>query len=322
MENATSTAYQVSSAVGARLWRADELWPLPLHQALDMVSGPDQSGDEDVMPFVDLLLAGGTVRYLTADPAVRRWLRTGLAAAVPVRRRTADVLVRLGRDARPDMLHRSFAGERPGVHCRMPGEPQWHALTGRLPALPPLAAPPYRGRFVALHAALLVPAPGQGLLVCGNQKAGKTTAALWARDAGLASVATDEVVLLDSLTGAVFGVPLPVAVRSAEQRTSVPLPPGAGTYLGASLPAAVVILVPAELPSRPGSVETAVSEEEALSWLVEHLRDGGASPADLYRSSRGLASRVPVHRLRVSPWPGLVADLESHLSPVLKTQER
>lgn len=322
VENTTSTAYQVSSAIGTRLWREDVLWPLPLHQALDMVSSPAQRVDEDVMPFVDLLLAGGTVRYHTVDPAVQRWLRTGLAAAVPVRRRTADVLVRLDRAARADMLHRSFAGERPGVRYRMPGDPQWHALAGHLPALPPLATPPYRGRFVALHAALLVPAPGQALLVCGNQKAGKTTAALWARDARLASIATDEVVLLDSLTGVVFGVPLPVAVRSGEQRTSVPLPQEAGTYLGASLPAAVVILLPEQEPSCPGAIETAGDEEEARSWLVEHLRDGGASPADLHRSSRELASRVPVHRLRVSPWPGLVADLESHLSALLKTLER
>ncbi|MCC0094602.1 hypothetical protein K7B10_07355 [Streptomyces flavotricini] len=321
VENTTSTAYQVSSAIGTRLWREDVLWPLPLHQALDRVSGPAESGDQDVMPFVDLLLAGGTVRYNTVDPAVQRWLRTGLAAAVPVRRRTADVLVRLESDAQADMLHRSCADERPGVRYRMPGDPQWHALAGHLPALPPLATPPYRGRFVALHAALLVPASGQALLVCGNQKAGKTTAALWARNAGLASVATDEVVLLDSLTGVVFGVPLPVAVRSGEQRTSVPLPQEAGTYLGAALPAAVVILLPEQEPRSPG-VETAGDEEEAMSWLVEHLRDGGASPTDLHRSSRELASRVPVHRLRVSPWPGLVADLESHLSPLLKTLER
>ncbi|WKD31342.1 hypothetical protein [Streptomyces xanthophaeus] len=322
VENATSTAYQVSAAVGTQLWREDELWPLPLHQALDLVSGSAQSSAEDVVPFVDLVLAGATVRYHAVDPAVRRWLRTGLAAAVPVRRRTADVLVRIDRDARADMLHRSFPGARSGVHHRMPGEPQWHALTGHLPALPPLAAPPYRGRFVALHAALLVSASGQGLLVCGNQKAGKTTAALRAREAGLASVATDEVVLLDSLTGSVFGVPLPVAVRSGEQRTSMPLPQGAETYVGAALPAAVLVLVPAEQPGRPGSIETAGSEEEAMSWLLEHLRDGGASPAVLHRSSCELASRVPVHRLRVSPWPGLVADLESHLSSLLKALER
>lgn len=336
VENTTSTAYRVGAALGTRLWREDEFWPLPLHEALDAVSGPDRSGDGEAMPFVDLVLAGGTVRYHTADAAVQRWLRTGLAAAVPVRRRTADVLVRLDRDARADLLHRSFSGERPGVRYRMPGDPRWHALTGHLPALPPLATPPYRGRFVALHAALLVPAPGRAVLVCGHQKAGKTTAALWARDAGLAAVATDEVVLLDSLTGAVFGVPLPVAVRTGGRRSSVPLPREARTYLGACLPAAVVILrpepepepeaEPEREPGAPAAVETAVEtardEGEAMSWLVEHLRDGGAGPADLHRSSHELASRVPVHRLRVSPWPGLVADLDSHLSPLLKTLER
>lgn len=322
VEDATSTVYQVSSALGTRLWQQDELWPIPLHQALDTASGQAPSSGTEEAPFVDLALAGAIVRYHAADPAVLKQLRTGLGAAVPDRRRTADVLVRLGSEARADMLHRSFAGDRPGVDYRMPGDPRWHALTGDLPALPPLATPPYSDRFIALHAALLVLPSSQGLLVCGNQKAGKTTAALWARDIGLASIATDEVVLLDSLTGVVFGVPLAVAVRSGDQRTAVPLPPGSTTYRGAALPAAVVILVPAEPLSLSGSVETAESEEEAMSWLAEHLRDGGASPASMHRSSRGLVSRIPVHRLGVSPWPGLIADFESGLSSVLKTLER
>ncbi|MGW0394816.1 hypothetical protein ACWDYJ_28830 [Streptomyces sp. NPDC003042] len=120
VDNATSTAYRVDSSLGARLWQQDELWPLPLHQVLGTVTGPAASaGTPEEMPFVDLSLAGRVVRYRTADAAALHGLRSGLRAALPQRRRTADVLVQLGPEARTDLLHRSTAFSVPPAAYRV-----------------------------------------------------------------------------------------------------------------------------------------------------------------------------------------------------------
>lgn len=326
IDNRTSTVYVVESRLGHHLWRQDDLWALPLRQALEAATATAR--DEVLSPplpdrvaaFLDLELAGLRVRYRASDPTVLAELKTNLAVAQPQRRSTADVLVRLDAQAHIELLHRSVGGDRPGVQYRLPHDPQWRALAGTLPALPPLAAPPYSGRFCALHAALLVLPSGRGLIVCGNQKAGKTTATQWARESGLAAVATDEVVLLDASTAVTFGIPLASAVRSGGQRTTVPLTAGPATHLGAALPAAVVVLTPAAHLTA-GTMTTANTDDEAMAWLAEHLRDAGASPSTMQLCTRTLVARVPVHRLAVSPWPGLPADLDVALTPMLKTLE-
>ncbi|MFF2657689.1 hypothetical protein ACFVUH_10040 [Kitasatospora sp. NPDC058032] len=318
LDHATSTAYTVAAHLGQALWRSTPLLSLPFHRALDTVSAPAPPAPRSA--FTDIELAGALVRYEADDPAVLEHLRTAFAVAAPGQRSTPDVVCRLGAGARLDLLHRSMNSLRDGVHYRLPHQSTWQPLTGELPALPPLAAPPYRGRFFALHAALLVLPSGRSLLVCGNQKAGKTTACLWARDGGLAAVATDESVLIDTFTGTAFGVPLPTAVRSGGHRASVPLAADATTHLGASLPAAVAIL---STGHRPGghALTTACTADEALGWLTDHIRDAGASPHATRRAARMLVGRVPVHKLAVSRWPALRGDLDMSLTHLLKTME-
>ncbi|MGK4579633.1 hypothetical protein [Kitasatospora sp. HPMI-4] len=318
VDNETSTMYVVDARLGTRLWQDDRLWARHRQQAFDTAALADPTTDE-LPPFLDLELAGITVRYQAAAPVLDT-LRHNLTVACLRYRRSADVLVRLDQQAQVELLHRSVAGVRHGVHYRMPGDLAWNATEGMLPALPPLFSPPFLGRFCALHAALLVLPSGRGIIVCGDQKAGKTTAARWAQDAGLAAVATDEVVLLDTNSGVAFGVPLPQAVRTGQQRKTVPLQHGPSTHLGAALPAEAVILTPAPA-AEPGSVQTARSEHEAMAWLTEHLRYAGADPASTHRALHALASRIPVRRLGTSPWPQLTADFATALAPLLKTLE-
>ncbi|MFJ6138607.1 hypothetical protein [Kitasatospora sp. NPDC092286] len=327
VDNRTSMLYVIDGTLGARLWQNDQLWTIPLQAAFDVTVSQIQThptsnlDDEGLFPFLDVEVGGVTVRYLADDKAHRDTLQVNLGVARPRLRGTADVLLRLRPGVRIDLLHRSVSGNRAGVEYRMPRDPRWRPYTGMLPALPPLLTPPYRRRFSALHAALLVMPSGRSVIVCGNQKAGKTTAARWARDTGLAATATDEVVLLDTMTGVAFGVPLAQAVRQGDQRTTVPLPAGSATHLGATLPIGLVVLTPA--PAVPaGFLQAAGTEKESMAWLAEHMRDAGADPAATRRIVRELVSRVHVHRLGVSPWPGLQTDLAAGLAPLLKTLEQ
>ncbi|MEU5388856.1 hypothetical protein [Kitasatospora cineracea] len=318
IDHSTSTAYRVAAHLGQALWNSTASLSLPFLQALDEAAHTTPKADQT--PFVDIELAGIVVRYQADEPAQVEHLRTAFAVAAPAQRTTPDVICQLDDTVQLDLLHRSMNTPRSGIHYRLPAEDAWKPLTGELPALPPLATPPFRGRFLALHAALLVLPSGRSLLVCGNQKAGKTTACLLARDSGLAAVATDESVLIDTLTGTAFGIPLPTAVRSAGHRTTAPLAAGRSTHLGAALPTAGVVLS-TDHPSPSGTLTAARDTDEALDWLTEHIRDAGASPAATRRAARALASRVPVHQLAVSPWPDLRSDLDTALSALLKTME-
>ena len=145
------------------------------------------------------------------------------------RRRSRDVN-RLWRAAVEEDPH----GNRVGATFRLAEDADFSPTPAEMPLLPPLFARPLRGRFFALHGALVVPTgSGAGLIVCGERGAGKTTGVTAALNLFGSSIeiGSDECVLVDVLTGLAAGLPCPLGSdqRAARRKDDCPCGFGGAT---------------------------------------------------------------------------------------------
>lgn len=179
VDEPSGIAYELPPLLGERLWRAHDAVRSPL---IDVLSG-DWKGEVADLAFVDLCFMGVTARYQSEEEGVISWLEEQHAACVPSLRSSPDVVICIRPEADVHRLHRSLPAPRAGVHVREISEDTWIQASPDVPILPPLQKSPLAGRYCALHGALVLSQFG-GLLFLGSQKAGKTTAALLAADAG------------------------------------------------------------------------------------------------------------------------------------------
>jgi hypothetical protein len=295
----SGSAYEIPSAVAERLWRCSGLRVHPWDVALRAV--PAEPDD----PFVDLEYLGEPVRYLCEDTATADRLAELYAAMLPEHRRAPDVLVKIGRTADFDRLHRSVLGTRDGVHVRCVTEAEWEPGSADLPIIPALQTPGLRGRYCGIHAALLSTTEG-GILICGAQRAGKTSAAVLARNSGAASVLTDELVLINE-AGDAFGVPLPVRERTGADRAVSPLRklPAIAHQQARRISAVVALSITKNAPAW----EEISSTADQLRLISPHLRplDGPLGRATV--SVLNLLRNAKVWSWRQRPWPSLIDDL-------------
>jgi hypothetical protein len=310
VDSASTMSYELSQALGERLWTRDDLWSLPFPQASELC----QSSSAPDMASFDVEVLGARLRLQSQEPATFDYIRRDTQAALAPFRRSADVVVRFDSMQAWQSAHRAVPS-RSGVLVRERGASTWSEGAHALPVFPPLQSPPLAQRFLALHGALLVDAEGTGLIVCGDQGVGKTSAVLWAAEAMQASVATDEIVMLDVLTGAVYGVPIAVATRTDGRRSRTPLGEREVFHSGAAAVANVVIL---ERRSRDvGFCEQAGTFTESMLRLEPHVRYGGASPTASASALKRFTATTKVWVLGVSDWPCLTPTLASGLGPLL-----
>ncbi len=254
-------------------------------------------------------------------------IATEYVACIPSLRSTPDIYVHLDADADIDRLHRAVPGPRRGVRIRRAGEQAWIPAQADLPALPPFQHTPLAARCAALHAALVLTQRG-ALLVSGSRKSGKTTAALVAGEAGLGTACTDELVLL-ARGGVVHGVPLPMRVRSADQRQVRPLERTLPLERQPVRATDLLLLDPAPDPQpaatrspawigSPGRVAQIDDQELALRLLTDHLRPLAQTLGTTALMALELLAGVTVWRLGCRPWPDLREDLLAGLTEIVE----
>lgn len=298
VDDVAGTAYALGDAAASSLWGRHDLLTVALDHAVRLLAARPVEHH-----FVDLRFLDLTARYTSDDPAIVDAVAAAFAGARPRLRSSPGVVVELTGDVDVDRLHRSIDGERAGVRLRRVDDGHEAKASAALPVVPPVQLPPFAGRFCALHAALLS-RPDGNVVVCGSRRAGKTTAALLAHRLGLATVLTDELVLVDA-TGAASGVALPVRERTEDDRVSHSLDP---TDRGAELVRVdhVVVLTPTE---RDGAARRLDDISAALRAVAPHLRplDGplGCATGALLE----LLGRADVWQWHVRPWPQLPHDI-------------
>jgi hypothetical protein len=303
-DTSTGVAYSLPPATGEPLWRVgDPLEPLA-SQLADVLA----SAARPHPPTIDLHFAGVAARYLVEDDETAARLATEFAAAVPKLRSTPDLLVRISAEADLDRLHRAVPHERMGVWTRDPGQSQWLPADHDLPVLPPIQRTSLASQFAAIHAALVL-TDRSATIIAGRQKSGKTTAAVLAERSGLGAAATDELVLL-SRRALVYGVPLPMRIRSDTGRGIQPVP--SSSVLERQPCRASRLILLDETTDVPG-LSPIVDYAAALAELSQHLRPLDLSLGETARLALELLAEVSVWRLSCRGWPDLHADLDAGL---------
>lgn len=200
------TAYGLDDAVASRLWAREDLLTQPLALAVRAAARSANSSSPRSPDgiFADLRFVGLTVRYRSDDPALVDRVAGDFAGAHAQLRNSPDVIVLLSGGVNLDRLHRSVDGQRVGVTIRVTSEDSSGPGSSDLPVVPPLQHAHFTARYCALHAALLATRSGN-MIVCGARKSGKTTAATVCGRLGMATVLTDELVLVDLSGGRLRG---------------------------------------------------------------------------------------------------------------------
>jgi len=299
IDGVSNSLLEVPPAVGQSLWLRDDLWPLSLASALRAGGAVPPRKPRYRL---DLDLLGGRIRLVTGSARMAARMAEDFDGLEPPLRRSADVLVRIGATATWDSAYHAVSGERPGFAIRQRNTAVWRVAPPLLPVLPPVGSAPFAGRFVALHAALFVTGDGAGVLLCGGQGSGKTSSMLWlARTAGC-EVATDELAMLDLQSGMLYGVPMPLSVRTdgdAKRRTKVPLARRCSVRTG---PIAVTTVVLLEArPDAGGEAAPVAEARERFRGLLPHLRDVGADAVLAVSALSRLSQNAAFWRLAVLP---------------------
>jgi hypothetical protein len=180
--------------------------------------------------------------------------------------------------------------------------------------VPHIWQPALASRLFALHAALLATPAGKTVAVCGEQGAGKTTAALIWVESGLGELLTDELVIVDSVTTTAAAVPLPVSVRGNPDtmKTRSPIAPSSTESTRFRSLDVIVIL------QAPGTA-TATEARQTLGLLTQHTRPLRASASTVRRClAQLIESSVAVVLVSVSPWPNLRSQLAEELTRLAK----
>lgn len=295
----SGTAFSLPPETGERLWESHGLLERPLAEAMK------DDASEAKAAFLDLHFMGVTARYISQDAKLIERLTYLYAAARPTLRCSPDLVVRIEPTADFDRLHRSVTTSRLGVTLREVGSSDWLPGALELPIIPPLQCTPMTGRYCALHGALLHGQQG-GILVCGGQRAGKTSAALLAERLGIASILADEMVLIDGW-GRASGIPLPLRERTAAGRDASPLPRTGG---GETEPMKVRTIILLAGHAETSEWKLILAPEKRMQLISEHVRplDGslGRATLSLLRILRG----ANVWSWTLRPWPLLSDDLE------------
>jgi len=306
VDSRSGTAFSLPEDTGERLWKFHELLELPLAQAIQSRT------HRRALPFVDLEFLGVLTRYVCSDLGLAERLSKLYAAATPALRGSPDVLVRLHPCADIERLHRAVSTDRLGVDLRSVAVDEWEAGSSEVPIIPPLQSSLLTGRFCGLHAALLSTSRG-GILICGAQRSGKTSAALFASRGGFAGLLADEMVLIDSRGGA-HGIPLPLRERTRNARDPEPIPKSSQD-VGERISIKTVIILDKTLATPAWTPVMPV--EERVRLLAKHIRalDGplGRATASVLKMLRG--ANVWLWQLR--SWPALMDDIEHGFCNVL-----
>lgn len=301
-------AYSVTDEIGDALWLLGDPGRSLSGELNRAASGPAGAASSTV----ELEFAGVVARYVCEDAATAARLRRDFAACVPRLRSTPDLLVRISNDADVDKLHRALPGERAGVATRRPHEAAWVDASGHLPVLPPVQRTRLADEYAALHAALVL-TPRGPVIVAGPQRSGKTTAAVIAEQSGLGTASTDELVLLGR-HGLVYGVPLPMRVRTEDDRKVRPVLPGEVLSEQPRRAAQLVLL------DHAGEGLSHVGDAgRAMAALAEHLRPLDRSLGATAVMALELLAGVTTWRLSCRPWPHLADDLRDGLTDVLES---
>lgn len=301
VDERNGTAYALDDPVAVRLWASEHLLREPLSKAVRAAS------QEASLSFVDLRFLGLTVRYRSRLPRLVERVRADFAGAHPRLRSSPDVVVELGPEADIDRLHRSASVQRPGVYMRAVGEDSSAPGSNELPVLPPLQHPHF-SHCCALHAALLETANGN-MLVCGQRRSGKTTTAAIGVRLGLASVLTDELVLVDPM-GRACGVPLPMRERTGIGRTSYPLSRNDEGVRPVEVHHVVTITPAADAPR----IQRVDDAAHALSLLAPHLRPLAGPLGTATGNLLTLMRHSEVWDWGLRPWPALTDDIAAALT--------
>jgi hypothetical protein len=307
-DTSSGTAFLLRAPVAEQLWRNPELQRQALSAALGSRDAPKYEH------FVDVEFLGVLARYYCKEPHIADQIRQLYESMLPELRRSPDVLVELDHDVDFDRIHRSVDGDRKGVRIQVTGTDTWFPGSSNLPALPLMQCPGLGRRFCGLHAALLGTGKG-GLLVCGEQKMGKTSAAMLAPHLRLASLLGDETVLIDH-GGKAYSVPLPVRERSDHDRSARALPKVEDqTHAIAQTITDIILLDRCE---GPPSWTQVIPSVEKIRLLTPHMRmlDGPLGQAT--RNLLILLRNARVWNWQLRPWPGLAEDLEHGLRRVIQ----
>lgn len=309
VDGSDASVRPVPVELGMALWRRDDLWPGTLSAALRALQS---SPSPRALPYsLDVELLGSRLRLQSEDGEIAAHIQEDLGALAPRLRRSAEVLVCAAPGQPWNPAYHAVPGPRAGFQVRQRRGEVWEDVAPSLPVVPPVGSPPFAGRFLALHAALLVAPSGRGLLVCGDPGTGKTSAALWAGGIEGASVATDELAMLDLQTGLLYGIPIPLAVRQSGEedgaRTHLPLAKAGAVQGGAIRLRDVVVLEARGAGPRPPA--RAGSAQEAFGWVVPHLRWVGADAVSTIAGLTTLLEGAAVWKLAVCPGPALPAEL-------------
>lgn len=298
--DSSGLAINIEPALGELLWMHHGLLELPFRQAIHTA--------EDTkchQPFVDLRILGVTTRYIADSESQVTHLRYWFSGAESQLRSSPEVLVFLSGSADIERLHRSVLNERQGVVIRDLGVGKTETGRSDIPVFPPLQATPFLNRFTAFHAALISFGP-RSLLVCGSQRAGKTTTAIVVeREIPGAIVLADELVLIDEAAQA-CGVPIPLRERGEMGR--VPRPTTASYLTGRKVRVTdVAILTAGDVCVQNAVLDT----QEAIRLITPHVRPLADENITATASLLELVRSVEVWSWGVRDWPLLETDLRS-----------
>jgi len=308
VDERSGTALKLSSAEGLRLWGADsEMRSAPLAEARLLARTPDA-------PFVDLEFLGVHVRYWCGKAEWAEEIARQYCGMLPQVRRSPDADVALSDPLDFERLHRSVEGVRTGVAVRVCGS-DWEEGSSSLPIIPLLQTAAFRERFCAMHGALLATDDG-GVLVCGEQKAGKTTTALIARDLGLATILSDEMTLVDR-DGGCHGVPLPIRERCAgggRLSQALESTTARARDRGTTLRAIVTLH---RSNSGASGTRQLVTDAAALRALSPHMRVLDTSLGEASMRLLRLLRTAKVWSVSLREWPLIREDISATLRLVL-----
>lgn len=161
--------------------------------------------------------------------------------------------------------------------------------TWTLPPIPPLASWPFKDRFVALHAAMVRTAAGEGVLIAGDRGSGKSTLALRVSERLGAHVLCDETALIHCRTTLVEPFPHSVGVWRNEHKVQTPITEVCARIAREAVPINRILFL---TPGASASRISRRSRSDALRELLPHHREAGASIGDAMQTLLQLAARA------------------------------
>jgi hypothetical protein len=305
----TGVAYAVPSDVGERLWRLHCLMGVALPAAIERARS-------NLRPsrFVDLHFNGTTMRYLCETEELEQRFSLQFDGLLSTLRSSPDVLVRISDGVDFDRLHRAVGTKREFVQIRDIAEEEWMSGSSDVPIIPAMQCKQMEARYTALHAALIRTASG-GLMFCGAQRSGKTSAATIVERSELGSILTDETVLIDQ-SGLAYGLPLAIQERTETGRRARPLLRSSGSAKLNALEVRTIVVLSAS--NTKASYHTSSSVAESLKLLSPHLRPLDGPLGNATTKLMLLLRDAKVHLWRVRPWPELRDDLHSGIRSLLE----